>query len=57
MAMTELDNQISALFKKLDVMKGEGKHLVKGGEYDSVLSELQVLTRKNIANLVIKPLT
>ena len=47
--MTPLDNQCSALFRKLDALKAEGKDSsIKGSEYMTTLYELKDLTSKRL---------
>jgi len=48
---TPQDQEISALFKRKDQLKAEGKDQIKGGEYDAILKELQTKTRARLSSL------
>lgn len=53
-AMNELDAEFSRLQARLERLKADGKDKVKGGEYDSVLKEMSIVSKARIAHLTIK---
>lgn len=53
---TELDKQIGALFVKLEDLRAKGLDKEKGGEFDSVLSQLRELNKKRMGDFKITPM-